>query len=97
METDLLFFQSYLHSRWLAKANSDETFELVINEVVSKHISMEQESFSVYLRGVAASVLPQGTYTFQRNDITFPMFITPIAAENNSIIYEAVFNRAKVG
>jgi len=95
METNLLFFQNHLGSTWLAKANSDETFALVINEVVSKQISAEQESFSVYLHGAAVPVLPQGTYTLQHDDITFPMFITPIAAENNSIVYEAVFNRAK--
>jgi hypothetical protein len=52
------------------------------------------ESFSLLFRGPRAPQLAQGLYEFFHDTIgTFAIFIVPIAADAESVRYEAIFNR----
>jgi hypothetical protein len=52
------------------------------------------EAFSIVFRLPLTPMLPQGTYTFQHEEIgTFPLFIVPIGRSAEGLQYEAIFNR----
>jgi hypothetical protein len=52
------------------------------------------ESFSLLFRGPAQPLFPQGTYSFEHDQLgSFSMFIVPIGRESDAVVYQAVFNR----
>lgn len=73
--------------------------ELVEAELVGKSASdapnrPRQESFSIIFSGANKDRLGQKTYRFSHDKIgSFDLFIVPIAAEGETIRYQAVFNR----
>lgn len=54
----------------------------------------QYESFSLLFHGPQERPLQQGTYFFEHPGMgKFALFIVPIAAENQMIHYQAIFNR----
>ena len=52
------------------------------------------ESFALLFHGAQSQPLGQGTYSFEHPQLgTFELFIVPVAAENERLHYQAVFNR----
>jgi hypothetical protein len=52
------------------------------------------ESFSVIFNAPGGPMLPQGTYSFEHEQMgQFDLFIVPVGREGGSIQYQAVFNR----
>jgi hypothetical protein len=54
--------------------------------------SPETESFRLQFRGPFEPILPQATYSLQRGDEAFEIFIVPIARDEAGTRYEAIFN-----
>ena len=70
--------------------------ELELVEVSEMKESPRNESFSILFRGPAGSPLAQGIYDFDHNAIgSFPLFIVPVAKDDQGMVYEAVFNRIR--
>ena len=52
------------------------------------------ENFSLLFAGPANQFLAQGTYAFEHEQLgNFDLFIVPVAREQDSVQYQAVFNR----
>jgi hypothetical protein len=56
--------------------------------------SMRPESFSLVFRGPASAPLEQGMYSLSQagDDDLEPIFLVPIAADDQGRYYEAIFN-----
>lgn len=55
-----------------------------------------EDSFAVLFRGPRAQPIAQGMYDFAHSRIgSFPLFIVPMAAEQDARYYEAIFNRQR--
>jgi hypothetical protein len=51
----------------------------------------EGGSFRLEFHGPADSALPQGTYAFEIGGAAHDIFIVPIAARGDRLLYEAIF------
>jgi len=50
-----------------------------------------RDPFSLFFLGPPGDVLPQRTYRMEHKMGTLDVFLVPIAADENGVIYEAVF------
>jgi hypothetical protein len=89
-------FAAHVNSTFKVVNNNAVVTELQLVEVSEFKESPRNESFSILFRGPAGSPLPQGRYEFDHNAIgSFPLFIVPVAKDDQGLVYEAVFNRIR--
>lgn len=74
--------------------DASEPFALELFEVTKPVITKQQKYFSLFFRGGAAFMLPQGTYRLNHDALGETLlFLVPTAREaDGSYIYEAAFN-----
>ena len=92
-------FSQHVGTKFHVKADQRE-IELELIEVkgyVSTQIDQGgMERFSVFFDSPANSVLPQGLYLLEHERMgEFEIFLVPIAGDEKSFRYEAVFNHFK--
>ena len=78
--------------------SAEPTTDLVLHEVSLLQSGPEgldeSRSFSVLFRGPTDPALEQATYVLNHAELgDLPLFLVPIAADETSRTYEAVFNR----
>ena len=66
-----------------------------LHAMARMQVSADKErSFSLLLSGPIGQMIEQGTYRFEHLRLgSFPLFIVPIALDQNAYYYEAIFNR----
>ena len=89
-------FTPHVNSTFRVVNNNSVVTELQLFEVSELKESSRNETFSILFRGPAESPLPQGLYEFNHKAIgSFPLFIVPVAKDDQGMVYEAVFNRVR--
>jgi len=74
-------------------AAGDEALELTLERADALPAwSPETESFRLQFRGPFDPILPQATYSLEREGEAFEIFIVPIARDEAGTRYEAIFN-----
>ena len=75
---------------------TEEPFEIELIEVSEPKTGGSQEDFSLYFQSGKDKFLPQKLYDLEHETLgRGSIFLVPIGADDESIRYEAVFNRMK--
>ena len=82
-------FVELLHSRFRIHG-SGPPIELELQEATPHQAG----SFSLIFAGPLTHFLPQRTYRFEHEPLSFDLFIVPIGQDQNGFQYEAIVNRA---
>ena len=89
-------FSDHLNSSFKVDAGSSGPVTLRLAEVNEPSTPPNIELFSLIFQGPATPQLPQRIYTVEHEKIgAFSLFLTPIAADDEGISYEAVFHRMR--
>jgi len=101
MELDQLkieTFEPHVGTVFTFKAPNGQTFELTLTQVGKimervRSARLKRQPFSIYFEGPKEFILPQLTYSVSHPAIgeDVPIFIVPIAKDDGSFEYEAVF------
>lgn len=99
---NLAAFQRALNTRFRISATAVPSVEATLVEVAEGRPSSQTrsepahppyESFSLIFAGPRQQFLPQGTYTFESEQLgRFDLFIVPVGQTSSSIDYQAIFN-----
>jgi len=98
-EVSYAAFAELLHSRFRVHRNSSTQVELELMEATAHPSAPKTDqdqvgTFSLVFTGPLDQFLTQRTYRFEHEKLgAFDLFIVPIAKDQNSFHYEAVFNR----
>ena len=98
-EVSYTTFAELLHSKFRVHGNASAAVEIELMEVTTHQSEPETDrarvgTFSLVFTGPRDQFLPQRTYLFEHKNLgAFDLFIVPIAKDQNSFHYEAVFNR----
>ena len=86
-------FAENLNTKFRIPLEPSKTAEIELVEVIETMRTPERQQFSVFFRGPLEFFLPQGTYHMEHEKMgTVSLFMVPIAREQDSFRYEAVFN-----
>lgn len=86
-------FSENLNTKFRVPFGDDKAAELELIEVTEIISSPGQEQFSVIFRGPLEYFFPQGIYHIEHEKMgELDIFIVPIAKDQDSFRYEAVFN-----
>src|SRR5690242_10458636 len=89
-------FAGVLNTTFRIHVDESKTMYAVLTEISEHLISPRQERFSIVFRAPTEPLLPQGMRHFEHDEIgSFDLFIVPIGRDENSVQYEAVFNRLR--
>jgi hypothetical protein len=89
-------FAEQLHTQFRTGLAGTETMELELAEIVDHPTVPDMECFSLFFRGPASPLLPQGMRKLEHAHLgAMELFLTPIALDPQGATYEAVFNRNK--
>lgn len=89
-------FLPFLNNLFTVKFESGESLELTLNAVeqLSKHYDKSDNSFTLAFVGPNEHPLQQSLYHFEHETLgKFPLFLVPVAQNENNFIYESVFAR----
>ena len=85
----------HLHSKFIVR-DAGAPVELELSEVTEPPTLPKLELFTLIFRGPAAPHLPQKIYHLEHAKLgTLPIFLTAVGADEDGILYEAVFNRVR--
>lgn len=88
-------FAEHLHTKFRVQLNQPESVELELVSISDGINTPVQESFALTFHGPAL-FLPQQNYIVEHERMgTFPLFLVPIAQNEDGFAYEAVFNRLR--
>jgi hypothetical protein len=91
-------FSKHLNTKF--RVRGDQSIELELTEVTGYSSRANEESrmerFSAFFEGSGDIYLPQRVYTLEHDSMgAFELFLVPIARDEKSFRYEAVFNYFK--
>ena len=86
-------FSENLNTKFRLPLGSDKAADLELIEVTESVASPGQEQFSIIFRGPLEYFFPQSIYHIEHEKLgDLDIFIVPIAKDQDSFRYEAVFN-----
>ncbi len=90
-------FENHINESFRISQQPDGNIDLMLEKIdAGKSDGGDDECFSIIFQGPADSCLPQKVYSLKHTKLgTFPLFIVPVAKNENGYRYEAVFNRRK--
>jgi hypothetical protein len=97
-------FGAQLHTSFRVLRSSAPTVEVELVEVAERHendgkrpwATPRQECFSVLFRGARDQPVEQGMYHMRHHQLgDLELFLVPVGQDQNSVYYEAVFNRLR--
>jgi hypothetical protein len=101
MELDQLrieTFEPHIGTTFTFTAPNGQTFELTLTQVGRimervRSTRLKRQPFSIYFEGAKEFLLPQFTYSVSHPALgeDLPIFIVPVAKDDGSVQYEAVF------
>jgi hypothetical protein len=95
-------FGAQLHTSFRVLRSSEPTVEVELVEVTERNendgkqlwATARQERFSILFRGARNPALQQGMYRLLHDELgDLELFLVPAGQDQNSVYYEAVFNR----
>ncbi|MCX6903249.1 MAG: hypothetical protein NTW03_07180 [Verrucomicrobia bacterium] len=94
-------FSEFLRTPFQVRLAPASTLELLLVEATALRPAIRGgtggerfESFSIVFEGPEDPMLPQATYSLEHEQMgRFDLFMVPIGKENQSIRYQALFNR----
>jgi hypothetical protein len=84
-------FSGSLGEEWRMEAGDQAWPAELIDASPLAESGREGGSFRLEFRGPADPVLPQGTYTFRRDETAHDIFVCPIGRDQAGTRYEAIF------
>jgi hypothetical protein len=89
-------FSRHLNTKFRISLGDSNTVEAELSAVNDLQLSPRQERFAIVFRGPGEAFLPQGSYSFDHDEMgEFTLFIVPISQDDDGIYYEACFNRMR--
>lgn|SRR5574341_482670 len=89
------FFEN-LNSKFRLQVEASDWLDLELVEVSELKQTERQEIFSIVFRCRSKVVLPQRIYRLEHDSMGgFDLFLVPIRKDDESVYYEAVFNRLR--
>ncbi|HKD80129.1 MAG TPA: hypothetical protein VKH81_10575 [Candidatus Angelobacter sp.] len=86
-------FRDELHTQFTVHTES-QPMQLELIEVTEGNDSPKIEFFSLHFRGPVHPLLAQQTHRLEHERLgTFEIFFTPISADGQGTVYEAIFHR----
>lgn len=91
-------FEPHVGTSFTVKTPNGETVQLTLSSVGRimervRSTRLKRQPFSIYFDGEPGFFLPQATYSFSHPSLgeDVPIFIVPVAREDGTFQYEAVF------
>lgn len=89
-------FAEHLHTTFKVHLDGAPPLELKLFEVTERATGAQGELFFIYFRGPLGQRLPQGIYHLEHEKLgRIDIFFTAVAADEQGVSYEAVFNRQR--
>ncbi len=89
-------FAEQLHTKFKVIVAGQSPLELVLIEVKEHETAPKFELFTLAFQGPHAPRLNQQIHHFEHEKLgPFDLFVTAIGADQNGLVYEAVFHRHK--
>ena len=86
-------FSRHVDSNFRVQAGNGGAISLKLSKISELQLSPRQERFSINFLGPSQPALAQGSYDFEHDEMgSFLLFIVPMLAGEEGILYEAVFN-----